>query len=95
MVAHDGAAYTGLGPDGLQRYRAALGYPTGDSASLSAPTSQPAATATPAAAPVRGIGPEALLHHASDYGAWCLTLHAQLQALNVFYAAQERQRDEP
>ncbi|MFT4465400.1 MAG: hypothetical protein ACMX3H_12780 [Sodalis sp. (in: enterobacteria)] len=94
-VAHDGAAYTGLGPDGLQRYRAALGYPTDDNASLSAPAGQPVGAATHAAAPVKGLGPEALLHHASDYGAWCLTLQAQLQAINAFYSAQEGPRDEP
>ncbi|MBG6243049.1 MAG: hypothetical protein EKE20_15050 [Candidatus Symbiopectobacterium sp. Dall1.0] len=62
---------------------------------MSAPAGQPAGTATHAAAPVRGIGPEALLHHISDYGAWCLTLQAQLQALNAFYSAQEGPRDEP
>ncbi|MEN3258471.1 hypothetical protein AAH678_06650 [Sodalis endosymbiont of Spalangia cameroni] len=94
-VAHDGAAYTGLGPDGLQRYRAALGYPADDNASLSASAGQPVGVAAPTAAPVRGLGPEALLHHISDYGAWCLTLQAQLQALNAFYSAQERPRDEP
>ncbi|MFT4465839.1 MAG: hypothetical protein ACMX3H_15830 [Sodalis sp. (in: enterobacteria)] len=94
-VVHDGAAYTGLGPDGLQRYHAALGYPADDNASLSASAGQPAGTATHAAAPVRGVGPEALLHHISDYGAWCLTQQAQLQALNAFYSAQERPRDEP
>lgn len=90
-VAHDGAAYTGLGPDGLQRYRAALGYPADDNAALSASAGQPAGVA----APVRGLGPEALLHHISDYGAWCLTLQAQLQALNAFYSAQEKPRDAP
>lgn len=94
-VAHDGAAYTGLGPDGLQRYRAALGYPADDNAFLPASAGQPVGVAAPAAAPVRGLGPEALLHHISDYGAWCLTLQAQLQALNAFYSAQERPRDEP
>ncbi|MGL9774697.1 MAG: hypothetical protein ACR5LG_14135 [Sodalis sp. (in: enterobacteria)] len=94
-MAHDGAAYTGLGPDGLQRYRAALGYPADDNTALSTPAGQPAAVAAHATAPVKGLGPEALLHHASDYGAGCLTLRAQLQAINAFYSAQERPRDEP
>ncbi|MGL9774742.1 MAG: hypothetical protein ACR5LG_14430 [Sodalis sp. (in: enterobacteria)] len=51
-MAHDGAAYTGLGPDGLQRYRAALGYPADDNTALSAPAGQTAGVAAHAAAPV-------------------------------------------
>ncbi|MGL9774186.1 MAG: hypothetical protein ACR5LG_10380 [Sodalis sp. (in: enterobacteria)] len=61
------------------------------------PCSRPPANllVLPPMPPVKGLGPEVLLHHASDYGAWCLTLRAQLQAINAFYSAQERPRDEP
>ncbi|MGL9773163.1 MAG: hypothetical protein ACR5LG_02285 [Sodalis sp. (in: enterobacteria)] len=56
-VAHDGAAYVGLGPDGLQRYRAALGYPADDNTALSAPAGQPVDVAAHAAAPRKAAWP--------------------------------------
>ncbi|MGL9772870.1 MAG: hypothetical protein ACR5LG_00150 [Sodalis sp. (in: enterobacteria)] len=64
-VAHDGAAYTGLGPDGLQRYRAALGYPADDN-TLPCPRPPVNLLVLPPMSPhrlppVKGLGPEALL----------------------------------
>lgn len=32
-----------------------------------------------------GLPPEALLRHATDYGAWCQTNAAKLKALDAFY----------
>ncbi|WP_438806730.1 hypothetical protein [Sodalis sp. (in: enterobacteria)] len=72
--------------------------PADDNTALSAPAGQPAGGCPPSRppAPRKGAWPGGVaLHHASDYGAWCLTLRAQLQAINAFYSAQERARDEP
>ncbi|MEN3259872.1 hypothetical protein AAH678_14170 [Sodalis endosymbiont of Spalangia cameroni] len=93
-LSRDGSAYTGLGPDGLQRYRAALGYPADDNAALSSSAGPSAGATAHAAAPVSALGPQALLHHVSEYGAWCLALQSQLQALNALYAPPETPRDE-
>lgn len=32
-----------------------------------------------------GLPPDALLHHATDYGAWCQTNAAKLEALDAFF----------
>lgn len=32
-----------------------------------------------------GLPPDALLRHATDYGAWCQTNAAKLKALDAFY----------
>lgn len=77
----DGSRFTGLGPDSLQLYRAALGYTDADFASdLPAADAGAAAAASQAAAAAPGLPPADLLSHAADYGQWCQQLAAQVQA---------------
>lgn len=73
----DGARFTGLGPDSLQLYRAALGYTAAD---LPAADAGAVATAGQAAATAPGLPPADLLSHAADYGQWCQQLEQQVQA---------------
>lgn len=77
----DGPSFTGLGPDSLQLYRAALGYTAADAAADLPAADAGAATAagqTTTTAP--GLPPADLLSHAADYGQWCQQLEAQVQA---------------
>ncbi|MXR36725.1 hypothetical protein [Craterilacuibacter sinensis] len=69
----DGAAFTGIGPDGLRLYRAALGYPENDPA-LPTPGAGAAGQAASAADAGAGLPPEDLIAHAADYGRWCREL---------------------
>lgn len=79
-VTQDGPGFTGLGPDSVQLYARALGYAGTGSDAVS-----PAAGGLAHVAPDAGLPPVALLQHASDYGAWCLTLRNRLQLLGHFY----------
>ncbi|MCP1289763.1 hypothetical protein NK214_06120 [Chromobacterium sp. S0633] len=76
---NDGQAWTGLGPDSLRVYRAALGYPERDPG-LPAADAGDAAKAGQAAAPGAGIPPADLIAHAVDYGRWCQELEAKFDA---------------
>lgn len=81
VTQSDGERFTGLGPDSLQLYRAALGYTAADvAADLPATHAGTAAAATETATTEAGLPPVDLLHHASDYGQWCQQLEGQLQA---------------
>ncbi|EMH7334439.1 hypothetical protein RGJ08_002611 [Serratia marcescens] len=40
-----------------------------------------------------GISPDPLLDHATEYGAWCLTLRNKLEALNAFYTSGSAPND--
>lgn len=75
----DGMRFTGLGADSLHVYRAALGYPERDLGVPAADTKHAGETAA-AAGTDRGLPPEDLLEHATDYGQWCQQLDAQLSA---------------
>ncbi|MBS3893067.1 hypothetical protein [Serratia marcescens] len=79
-VTHDGPRFTGLGPDSVQLYARALGYAGAGDRSVS--DTAAGLALYPADA---GLSPVALLGHASDYGAWCLSLRNQLVALEKFY----------
>lgn len=78
-IRHDGPRFTGLGPDGLQLYRVALGYPERDPG-VPATDAGDAAEAGQAAGAGEGLPPEDLLAHASDYGRWCQETDARLSA---------------
>lgn len=75
----DGERFTGLGPDSLRVYRAALGYPESDP-DLSTADGGNAGQAGQAASPAPGLPPADLLEHAADYGQWCQQVDAQLNA---------------
>ena len=49
----------------------------------------PAAPSTFAAGSA-GLPPDALLRHASEYGAWCQTSAAKLRALEAFFWPQDK-----
>ncbi|BBI91165.1 putative conserved hypothetical protein [Serratia symbiotica str. Tucson] len=83
-VQTDGQHFTGLGPDSLRLYRAVLGYPNTGAAGVSNTTGG-AAEHSADARTAGGISPGPLLDHATEYGAWCLTLRNKLEALNAFY----------
>ncbi|WP_244986306.1 hypothetical protein [Serratia symbiotica] len=83
-VQTDGHHFTGLGPDSLRLYRAVLGYPNTGAAGVSNTTGG-AAEHSADARTAGGISPGPLLDHATEYGAWCLTLRNKLDALNAFY----------
>ncbi|USS96494.1 hypothetical protein M5J15_06310 [Serratia symbiotica] len=85
-VQTDGHHFTGLGPDSLRLYRAVLGYPNTGAAGVSNTTAGAARTA-------RGISPGPLLDHATECGAWCLTLRNKLEALNAFYTPESPPND--
>ncbi|MBN3006370.1 hypothetical protein JW897_21745 [Chromobacterium alkanivorans] len=74
---NDGQAWTGLGPDSLRVYRAALGY---TESGVSAADTGDAAKAGQAAAADAGIPPADLIAHAVDYGRWCQELEAKFDA---------------
>ncbi|OHX21227.1 hypothetical protein [Chromobacterium sphagni] len=75
----DGAAFTGLGPDSLRLYRAALGYAESDSGMPSADAGN-AAKADQASSSRAGLPPADLLNHAADYGRWCQELEIRLDS---------------
>lgn len=79
-VTHDGSRFTGLGPDSVRLYARALGYAGASDRAVSDTAAGPAVHPTDA-----GLSPVALLGHASDYGAWCLSLRNQMAALDKFY----------
>lgn len=81
---HDGAAFTGLGPDSLRLYQTALGYTSSD---LCVPDTQRgnAGNTSETSCTSSGLPPEDLLSHASDYGEWCQQLEVKLKKLNEFY----------
>jgi len=79
VVQQDGERFTGLGPDSLRLYRAALGY-TSDDEYLPAADARAAVQADQTAAAAGGLPPIALLYHAADYGQWCQQLEQQLDA---------------
>ncbi|QQE46129.1 MULTISPECIES: hypothetical protein [Hafnia] len=39
-----------------------------------------------------GLSPDALLRHATDYGAWCQTNAAKLKALEAFFWSGEEEQ---
>ncbi|MBX9268767.1 hypothetical protein [Chromobacterium violaceum] len=75
----DGAAFTGLGPDSLRLYRAALGYAESNSDLPSADARNAAKTDASEAASA-GLSPADLLNHATDYGRWCQELETRLDS---------------
>ncbi|MCW3479720.1 hypothetical protein OL229_09115 [Neisseriaceae bacterium JH1-16] len=75
----DGPGFTGLGPDSLRLYRAALGYPERDPG-VPATDAGNAADAGQAGTAESGLPPDDLLAHAGDYGQWCQQLEAGLSA---------------
>ncbi|MFB9159928.1 hypothetical protein [Chromobacterium violaceum] len=81
---NDGQAWTGLGPDSLRLYRAALGYPERDPG-LPAADAGDAGEASQASAAKRGIPPADLLNHAADYGRWCQELETRLDSYIRLY----------
>lgn len=83
-VQTDGQHFTGLGPDSLRLYRAVLGYLDAGAAGVPNATGGNAEYSANAST-ARGISPGPLLDHATEYGAWCLTLRNKLEALNAFY----------
>lgn len=83
-VQTDGQHFTGIGPDSLRLYRAVLGYPDAGAAGVPNTTGGNAEHSANASS-ARGISPGPLLDHATEYGAWCLTLRNKLEALNAFY----------
>ncbi|MGU9776175.1 hypothetical protein ACV3J7_07205 [Salmonella enterica] len=73
-VVKNDSGFTGIGPGGLREYRAALGYPADlptYSAGTAGATSETANTSA-------GLSPADLISHATDYGAYCRSLEAQL-----------------
>ncbi|MEN2427243.1 hypothetical protein AA0N74_14425 [Chromobacterium vaccinii] len=76
---NDGAAFTGLGPDSLRLYRAALGYADSGSGLSSADAGNAAKTDSSGTAR-EGLPPADLLNHAADYGRWCQELETQLDS---------------
>ena len=87
-IAHatrsDGERFTGLGPDSLRLYRAALGYAS-DDAHLPAADPGIAVQADQTATAAGGLPPLALLYHAADYGRWCQHLEQQLDAWQALF----------
>ncbi|MCD0491391.1 hypothetical protein [Chromobacterium violaceum] len=75
----DGAAFTGLGPDSLRLYRAALGYAESDSGLPSADAGN-VAKADASGTASTGLPPADLLNHAADYGRWCQELETRLDS---------------
>lgn len=92
---HDGNRFTGLGPDGLRVYRAALGYPELD-ADLPATGTGHAGDAGPPTGASAGLPVDDLLAHAIDYGQWCRQLDARLNAIRHLFAgaAQDGEHDD-
>lgn len=90
VVQQDGERFTGLGPDSLRLYRAALGYAS-DYAHLPAADAGSAVQADQAAAPAGGLPPLALLTHAVDYGQWCQQLEQQLDGWLALFPAPSSQ----
>ncbi|MCD4501106.1 hypothetical protein [Chromobacterium vaccinii] len=76
---NDGQAWTGLGPDSLRLYRAALGYSERDPG-LPAADAGNAGDASQTGTAERGLPPADLLNHAADYGRWCQELETRLGA---------------
>ncbi|MEC5319293.1 hypothetical protein VSX61_10120 [Brenneria populi subsp. brevivirga] len=84
-VTKDGAAFTGIGPDGLRLYKISLGYPAD---SLPGTGEAPGRAAVYPADAIRaggGLSPAGLITHSADYGEWCLTIKGKLEKLNQFY----------
>lgn len=90
-LKRDGSAYTGLGPDGLQLWREALGWSVGNTAGITAGHGVPETTgsAAPYTGDARatrgGLSASGIITGSAAYGQWCLSLRDRLQALNDFY----------
>ncbi|KJV26901.1 hypothetical protein VI06_16165 [Aquitalea magnusonii] len=84
VVQQDGERFTGLGPDSLRLYRAALGYAS-DDAHLPAADPGTAVQADQTTTAAGGLPPLALLYHAADYGQWCQQLEQQLDAWQALF----------
>ncbi|WP_062789391.1 hypothetical protein [Aquitalea pelogenes] len=84
VVQQDGERFTGLGPDSLRLYRAALGYAS-DDAHLPAADPGAAVQADQTTTAAGGLPPLALLYHAADYGQWCQQLEQQLDAWQALF----------
>ena len=84
---HDGAAFTGLGPDSLRLYQTALGYTSSD---LCVPDTQRgnAGNTSEASCTSGGLPPEDLLSHASDYGEWCQLIRNKLNTIRQLYGKE-------
>ncbi|MGC8341833.1 hypothetical protein [Pantoea ananatis] len=91
-LKHDGSAYTGLGPSGLQLWREALGWSdagTGGDKRLSEAASGNAAGAGNATVTAGGLSPAGVIKNSAAYGQWCLELRDRLEAINHFYGLKE------
>lgn len=90
-LKRDGSAYTGLGPDGLQLWREALGWSVSNTAGPAAGHSVPEAPGSAAhdtgdaRATRGGLSASGIITGSAAYGQWCLSLRDRLQALNDYY----------
>ncbi|EBC4877345.1 hypothetical protein C2W27_14455 [Salmonella enterica] len=82
-VASD-SNFNGIGPGGLREYRAAFGYP----AELPARPGGAAGAASETASAGTGLSPVDLISHATDYGAYCRSLEAQLIQISQWEASR-------
>ena len=93
-LKRDGSTYTGIGPDGLQLWREALGWsadgaagtPAGDG--LSEAPGRAAAGAGNARPARGGLSASGLITGSAAYGQWCLSLRDRLQAISDFYKTE-------
>lgn len=88
-LKNDGPGYTGIGPDGLQLFREALGYSPTDSvtAGQHLPETSGSTTAYPGT-PARasgGLSAGGIITFSTEYGKWCQLLEDRLQAINAYY----------
>lgn len=79
-VNADGPGFTGIGPASVQLYAQALGYTSPRDHIVPGASGTVAGSAAHA-----GFPPVALLQHAGEYGAWCMTLRNRLSVLAHFY----------
>lgn len=90
-LKRDGSAYTGLGPDGLQLWREALGWSVSNTSDAPAGHGVPEASGSAAhdtgdARSARGgLSASGIITGSAAYGQWCLSLRDRLQAINDFY----------
>ncbi|AKE61142.1 hypothetical protein F384_22535 [Citrobacter amalonaticus Y19] len=88
-LKNDGPGYTGIGPDGLQLFREALGYPAtgGITAGQHLSETSGSAAAYPGTTGRTGGGLSAggIITFSTEYGQWCQLLEDRLQAINEYY----------
>lgn len=90
-LKRDGSGYTGLGPDGLQLWREALGWSGSDTVNATAgdglqqTTGLTAGNSGNARSPRGGLSASGIITGSAAYGQWCLSLRDRLQAINDFY----------